>query len=71
MRIDEDQRAPTIEHELVDGVKRAVAELLRVHQQQNIHVIRDPAYVGLDGLHFEEPVHLLHRDPGTLSGQLR
>ena len=38
--------------------RKAVAELLRVHQQQNIYILRDRAGVGFDCLHLEELLHL-------------
>jgi len=58
MRVDEDERTPAAQHELVDRVERRVGQALRVDDHQHADPVRDLGGVARDGAHVEELAEL-------------
>ena len=51
IRVDENQRAPAAEHELVDGVASYRRQVLRMHNHQHVDVGVDALQLGREALH--------------------
>ena len=65
-RVDQDDQIAAAHDVLVDGVQRFVAEMLGVHQQQNVDVVRNVQRLARNEPHVENVAHDVHDRPAGI-----
>ena len=64
-RIDEHERAPATQHELVDGIENRLRQSFRMHEHQHVDVGVNGRGLGRHWAHREQLTELLTDDPGV------
>ncbi len=64
IRVEEHHGLAAAQHVLVDGVQHLLAQLLRMHEKQNVDGLIDGVGVRIDAPHLIELAHGIHEHPG-------